>query len=130
MCLIVSRKQKPKIADKDIIVYKAMIDGKSASVDFEYIKGKLYKTEIRAGNNYRAADEISVSKLNNLCDDWNWNTDRWISYERGFHSYISFKRAKKANWYKAEIIKFIIPKGATYYRDITGCIVSNKIKML
>lgn len=102
MCLILkSSKTKPKIATKDIVCYKGVIE----TYEGLMTPYQIFKVEI--GKTYFS----EISKYSN-------------EIEVALHSFINYKEIVK--WKKTEmhlggmenelkLVKCIIPKGATYY---------------
>jgi len=130
MCTVIQKEQLPKIAEKDIEVYKLaqvkMSDTfMSAYKGFCYKAGKEYRTEFTFSN---IAEQVSDSY------ELKWRNITIPVYNRryvmeGFHSYNSIKRLKLTELYSYSVIigLFIIPKGATYYENGAGNIVSNRL---
>jgi len=116
MCLYLASKEvRPKIAKKDIIVYKrCILDGYElhGSYQREYIynmEGNVMEAEMEIENCYTINKGFSSFRYKKSCIkhtlSWGW-TDEWLC-------------------------EFIIPKGTTYYTgtfDNHCCYVSDKIK--
>lgn len=124
MCTIITTRQKeyPKTATKDIEVYKCGYNKNdnlfhSPCKVFEYVKDKLYETEFTYDNEESWYDNIEGNYANSISNP--------VFVAEGFHAFVKVKQCRKiSDTYWA---KFIIPKGAKYYQNPTGCIVSNKI---
>jgi hypothetical protein len=132
MCLITPLKEK-KIAEEDITVYKVLIYGSSLLQGFTYEKDILYETKIEDSYDWCAADSFSLEILNKEYPDFRkgFNRDKLICIGQGFHSCNSVKRAQEMKDCKSEKIhEFLIPKGSEYYEDLSGLLVSNKIKRI
>lgn len=107
---------------------------------FEWELNKLYKTKLVTNTHNRGeyiprnpfADTISQKYYGG------WNDSHMLDFEvtvinQGFHGATNINRVKKLNCYNSNyfsIAKCIIPKGAEYFLDETGLIVSNEIKMI
>lgn len=124
---------------KDITVWKVLNrDLTSYFEQFQYEKGVLNEAELVL------LDPTDVW-LAFGGEDTKWlneNYPKWFSYdtevrrearkdliciERGFHSALTKKRLSDYNHHNVRIVKCTIPAGSLYYKDTTGCIVSNKI---
>lgn len=130
MCLITDIKEK-FIAQEDGIVYKHLEYNLQSPVQgFKYEEEKLYKSHIRKCNLDHAdlADNTCHEYINRYYSrDWRFLTQELIAFDKGFHSYESLERAKMEHWLGCAIFKCTLPKGTEYYKDATGCIVSNQI---
>ena len=144
MCLITTTR-KVKIAKRDIIVWKIMVEESdkvlySPYQGFRYVKGRKYKAKITETKDYqwRCFDDTDEDWLLEHYPNW---TDRakidsnydgkLMCFQKGFHSALNKKRLthiNECNDYTT--VKCIIPKGSEYYKDTTGCIVSNQIKVI
>lgn len=109
MCLYTKWK-KPKIATKDIVVYK-VLRTYSEHIESPY-RGFVY--------NLKELYETKLTKCKSL-------GGLEYSIFEGFHAFVS----KKINWYfrtHEKLYKCIIPKGSTYYISSNNKeIVANKI---
>jgi len=136
MCLITEQK-KPKVADKDIVCYKAGGYNKQKNIFwgiyycFEYELSKLYKTKLKESTDcfYYDSEAIEQYGLNpfhfrpgKLMEELK---KRYNIIGSGFHSAESLDRLKREG--RSEKAKCIIPKGSLYYKDKTGLLVSNQI---
>ena len=143
MCLITS-KRKVKIAKRDIPVWKLLKpDLSTVYQPFKYERGKDYETEIKFLDNddeWQPFDGNVRKSLNERFPDWEFSGDsvreEMLCITEGFHAFVQKKKAinkldfgTMARYCGAIEVKFIIPKGAEYYKDFTGQIVSNKIKV-
>ncbi len=125
MCLATTQKN-PKIAKAAITTYK-FLDGLSAPYeDFTYTLGKMYSTIMQESDDRGCYDDVAANALQEYRDK-----DKVIRYiGPGFHSIVKIERAKSLVEYEGrELYICTIPKGAKYYTDNTGLIVSNKIKI-
>lgn len=129
MCLITPYKEK-KIVEEDMIVYKTLTpDVRSVLQGFLYELDKLYETEIKESNDYCAADQFAIERLEyagyfyrNAPKD-----DELISIGQGFHSCRTIERAEELVDPNERIFSCTIPKGSEYYEDLSDLLVSNKI---
>lgn len=108
MCLTTFQ-EEPYIAEKDIIIYKALFKDRKRIVspfqEFPYILKELYQTDFN----------ISFG-LTNICPKF---------IHKGFHGYRNRKYAT-SRW--LEVYKCVIPKGSQYYiSSDQEEIVSNQI---
>lgn len=149
MCFIADRKgrSKPKIAKRDIPVWKIVYDYRNGDIrsihtDFRYSYGQTYETEITESHKKQnsAADMYVVNRLNEKYGTGEWgrnNLDDLLYIEKGFHSYKNKARAElvayeECRWLDdgaVKTIKFIVPKGSEYYVDENYLMVSNKIRL-
>lgn len=129
MCTVITknRQGKPSIAKEDIIVYKAcdkdIIKENvviSPSQYYKYMKDTLneaifsYNTDDSVSDDIEGEYEESLSK-NKRC---------YVVH--GFHSYLNKERMN--TWSGTNVnCKFIVPKGALYYKNAVDNIVSNQI---
>lgn len=132
MCTIIKKSQRshPKTAKEDFIVYKNGYYYKpefsSVFVGFKYISGQVYKTNFTYANEYLAAyDYIEGTYREELFE----KGVSPVAVQDGFHSLktcdtFRLKVNYSENKYRAE---FIIPKGAKYYENPMGNIVSDTI---
>ena len=140
MCMIISRWAKPKIAKKDIVVYKIM-GGKdnmryfSYYQSFVYMKDKIYTTTIeRETRPYKMTTGGLKEK-----EDYNVDTymmemneklrrKNLVMYSKGFHSYASLARLSSELRYNDFcIVKCVIPAGALYMKSKSDLCISNQI---
>ena len=137
MCLITEQKT-PFIAKEDIKVYKLMeSDLYSYFQYFKYEIGKLFETEIKESTNkaWNSCCELDknylIKKYKCKFKELKFNTNL-ACFSEGFHS------AKSLDVCKGILDEFddeddcffyeaTIPKGAEYYRDGVGFIISNKL---
>jgi hypothetical protein len=125
MCLIITKFNKPKIAQEDIKCYKI-----------------LFKSSVRPGLFYAPYQlfnyELGVTYFTNISVSYNCNTFglsffRYIFYKffndfldvkgvnQGFHSFVNLKNAieernSDIDYKRLVIGECIIPKGAKYYK--------------
>ena len=116
--------EKPKKAEKDIIVYKIVEltnrGIKAPYNDFIYEPYKLYKTKMKLTDDFCPFDTIAQIARDN-CNEKLYNIGQ------GFHS---AKYKKRLGWVDERtqfIVKCIIPKGSLYYKGLTNLMVSNQI---
>lgn len=136
MCLI-TKQQKPFIAKRDMVVYKELswVNHEIARSIYEYFSyeiGKLYKTKIKAlsyTDNWASYDDKDSQYLDKYFDGW--FTEKKVRvknklkcFGQGFHSVNKPSRFVDVDY---TIYECTIPKGSEYYREPTGCIVSNQI---
>ena len=125
MCLQTNWKE-PKVAEKDILVYKLFEKGNEKIVQspynyFNYTINKLYKTKIEETDDTSSFDEVAQMYLKNI------SRNGVKSIGRGFHSIKSKKRVIDSGETEYICLKCIIPKGSLYYRGFTDLLVSNQI---
>lgn len=124
MCYITNRKEKAKIAEKDLVVYK-ILDGKHNS--------KIYNHSYKKGV---LQPRIKMKKEKLMDPLFNYP---FREINKGYHFYVkdplsnySFYNLKKLP--DTRIKKFLIPKGTRYFinrkRDILGEGVAEQIIML
>lgn len=130
MCLVTNQK-KAKITIEDINVFKILFPNtrESYCTSFEYIKDVLYSASfgIRKINDLNTA-EFWDDQANQYYRKKKYKTIFVIS--EGLHSFLTEKRADRKNGYSyfgEKVFPATIPKGAEYYVDGTGLIVSNKL---
>lgn len=124
MCLVTTQK-KPKIAKKAITVYKFLYNGSSPYQCFPYELGKLYSVGMKESDDEITYDKIATEALEQYREGG--KKIRYIG--QGFHSILAKKRVKRCDESGNQLYICTIPKGAEYYTDNTGLIVSNKIKI-
>lgn len=145
MCLI-TRKQEPKISSKDIPVWKILGNASFAKhFKFKYVLNTLNKTtmklvprkedyEMYTNKGWKTLNQRTSNILHIKFNSWDVanhkDRDKLICISQGFHAYTKKKTAKRDSSNGDVVVKFIIPKGAKYYKDICDCIVSNQIKMV
>jgi hypothetical protein len=141
MCLVITKFNKPKIAQEDIKCYKI-----------------LFKSSVRQGLFYAPYQlfnyELGVTYFTNISVSYNCNTFglsffRYIFYKffndfldvkgvnQGFHSFVNLKNAieernSDVDYKRLVIGECIIPKGAKYYKGIYSSYdgyVSDSIKI-
>lgn len=121
MCTVIFRGKKPVLAESDFFVYKSLTeDLKGPYTDFQYKRNEKYVTEFTYLNNkdfITPSDGIEAEYYKGLINP--------IGVLEGFHSYRSIKN--RYNW--GVFVECIIPKGALYYENPCGNIVSNMIIM-
>lgn len=133
MCLITTQ-EKCKIANKDIICYKLVLEGKHKFVSvyfpFSWEPNKVYKQELNVEKTiyYQVFDTLVENHY--LREYLNsYNKPELISVTNGFHAAKEKKRFNNDNWVGV-MAEVIIPKGSEYYEDETGLIVSNQMKII
>lgn len=114
MCLVISAKEKRKVAARNIKCYKVLKqDMRSFYQHFYYELGKTYKTNLRREYNNNI-HEVSC----------------------GFHTFKYIRGArweKKYNGGKQKIFEAVIPKGSLYYEGTFckfGSCASNQLKII
>ncbi len=132
MCLITSLKEK-KTAAEDIACYKLLNKGfkdkiRSPFECFVYEMGKLYETDIKRSYAWNAFDSEDAAWLDRVFPGWRESGGArkdLLCFGQGFHSVKVSGRLR--NYDTDSIYNSTIPKGAEYYENETGLIVSNKI---
>jgi len=132
MCTAILKKEYakgPKIAKADMVVYKV------TDVNFENIFGSKFRDYTYRPNELHTAtfsigEEVSSDDVEyNYIMSFKQRHNAFNFISTGLHAYISIARIKM-NWYNIRrlgIGRFIIPKGAQYYKNACGNIVSNQI---
>jgi hypothetical protein len=134
MCTVIPKRRMnhPLTAKKDIIVYKhCKIDEDQIYIShnrsFRYVKNTIYTTKFIQDNN---TNICSDQREGHYRDDLLNRQIPIVYISGGFHSYERLDLLENSNWDKfntGKYCKFIIPKGAKYYSNLAGCIVSNQI---
>lgn len=115
-----------------MVVYKAvkvfMDYISSVYHEFRWTLGKIESAEfeIQAADSGRYADIVSINAYEKI------DEDRLISISRGLHTVSTFQRAKEVvnfEYEECSIAECTIPKGAEYYEDLTGLLVSNQLRI-
>lgn len=125
MCTVITSRQKPKIAKKDIPVYKDVLKVTkhhcmSLFQGFNYIANVLYATEMTIVEDAGTADNVEAVYSISLFEP------RYVQH--GFHAFASIKRMRKRGvQFDTVEAEFIIPKGSLYYLNGANNIVSNQI---
>jgi len=137
MCLITNNKEK-QIAVEDIVVYKLLKRDLISQIKyFQYKLGVLYETKIKEEDKSEEIYWMACCKLDNDYlrqhygnrADWILNPNL-ICLSEGFHSAKNIeilKTIQKESIGELYKYKCIIPKGAEFYTDAVGFLVSNKI---
>lgn len=132
MCTLIttSQKPKPRVAKKDIVVYKTGYKSfdplekvdyfKSAYRYYMYHADELHETSFSYDDEYLTSD-CYESELKERIPE-----NRRCFVSRGFHSFASIDRANKSTL-RMNLAEFVIPKGALYYINEAENVVSNKI---
>jgi len=145
MCLITYQK-KASVAKKDIVCYKAVNTAESRFFDeenrprteivatsknhnFHWEISVLYKTRMaKAKNDIAVADDtVDEFYFGSAAFDQRAKTmrqNRLVSIGPGFHAFLHGSR----KGYRINAT-CVIPKGSRYYRDATGLITANQMKM-
>ena len=137
MCLITDNKEK-QIAVEDIVVYKLLKRDLISQIKyFQYKLGVLYETKIKKEDKYEEMYWIPYCKLTtDYLHEHYGNRANWIlnpnliCLSEGFHSAKNIeilKTIQKESIGELYKYKCIIPKGAEFYTDAVGFLVSNKI---
>jgi hypothetical protein len=138
MCLVTTQK-KPKVAKKNITVYKALNVDNNGFIravfqhGYHYELGKLNSTKIKVNTYFdecfdKQADICFLYTTGFHSSDAIDNGDA-ISISEGFHSAKTEARLFDIcnNDNEVKIFKCTIPSGALYYEDFSGLVVSNEI---
>jgi len=123
MCLITD-KLEPRIAEEDFTVYKFLQNRESVYYPgFFYEKDMLYETEIKESDEWACFSHEDRYWLDREYLGWDYgkHTDKLKCFGPGFHS------MRKSIFGRDGTYKATIPKGATYYENPSGYLVSNKI---
>ena len=139
MCLITDNLEK-QIATEDLIVYKLFKKNLySFFMLFKYEIDVLYGTEIKKIHTNGFWSTCCDLDSNYLRDKYGYEWDKnpkLICLSEGFHSGLNADVVKhiylhsnnnKVIPLSCEIYSCIIPKGAEYYTDAVGFVISNKI---
>lgn len=127
MCTIIKKTQfnRPKIAKKDITVYKCGNISYNGHNFISNCEGFLYIPEVLNEEQFTYDDDNSVSDEIEM--DY-LRTGIPVKYViEGFHSFKSVQRMRDGGNDSETDAKFIIPKGAKYYENECGNLVSNQI---
>lgn len=129
MCTVITINQKPRprTAKVDIVVYKKgnryhydSSEFRSEYLNFLYKPDELRKTEFEFTNETCVNDSVEDNYRDTIPER------KRVYISKGFHSYATYERAKKG-FNSCAFAEFIIPKGAKYYLNGCGNIVSNQI---
>ena len=132
MCTIIklSQKNRPRIATKDIQVYKvgSWINRNdqftSKYYGHDYVSDQLYTAEFSYSNNDSCSDSTEADYYVKLRE----KGVKQVFVGQGFHAYVSIDRISREYGFKPiNLGLFVIPKGAEYYLNGAGNIVSNQI---
>lgn len=126
MCLV-TEQQKPIQIRKDMAVYKVLTkELSSIRYYFRWELGKLYKTYMVANNTSKLiADDLALKAYPDFI-----RNKSYVHIHEGFHSFATLKRAEDWGVSSCDIIvKCTIPKGSLIYKDKTGLVVSNQIRI-
>jgi hypothetical protein len=142
MCLVVLKGTKGRIAERDIPVYKLMIK----TEDFSFVSGYYPKTVWSLGETKAAKIEETIDREFFDSKDKKDNItaargeslrNSFTFYGPGFHSASSLRRiqytVRNYWWVKNSnciIVKCTIPKGSTYYRNVSSLCVSNALTLI
>jgi hypothetical protein len=126
MCMIINRNEIPKVAEKDIEVFKVFqLEGGTLNAPyqtFKYELDTLYQTEIGEETDFWEQCPFDDEER----QDYRNEDARDIIYiSTGFHSAVSAERL--GNPYNRIILKCIVPKGSLYLINKSGLMVSNQI---
>lgn len=133
MCTIISKKQKghPKTAETDIEVFKICNKfnediATSLFQDYPYRKDKKHETDFTyADPRYEGGLDAKEAKYYSSLEG------EAECVKNGFHALNTLDKDRISKLgcleYESWICSFIIPKGSKYYKNPTGCIVSNQI---
>jgi hypothetical protein len=126
MCTAILKGQKPLIAEKDIIVYKASYKEENENIftsmfeRYRYLKENLHRAEMTFTNDFCVSDRVEQDYVEDRGEE------NFLFVKKGFHSFVSIERIRK-EYSGGEVAEFIIPKGSKYYSNECGNIVSNAI---
>lgn len=126
MCTVIVKTQKPRVAKADIVVYKrAYPQGNDSCVSlyagYPYQRNELQTTEMTLSDDEGASDSFEQNYAYKL-------GKRAMYVKEGFHAYTSEARLGELYLFSStRDCEFIIPKGASYYQNKAGNIVSNQI---
>lgn len=134
MCLITNKKSK--IAENDIIVYKAVRRSLQPNEyepayylfsEQKYKLGERYDTEIAESNDWTPFDSQSVKELELIDRMWEVGDEikGFKNFGEGFHCGLKLDRF--STYGEKVIIECIIPKGATYYTDLGDLAITSSI---
>jgi hypothetical protein len=126
-------KKGPKIAKTDMVVYKVNTKDilnpevfRSEYQTYTYRINDLHDADIIVSDDDECVSD-GVEHAFVIATKGTWGSFHYIL--RGFHAYVSLARVKQSwkPWIECTIGRFIIPKGAQYYKNACGNIVSNQI---
>lgn len=131
MCLVTEHRE-PLTAEEDTVVYIILRPNlRSIYKGFVYELGKSYKTVLDPRNigsgNVWSADEITSSYYG-----WKsvgWKFSNLLAISKGFHSYQNYQRAIEQLDELETLVQCTIPKGCIYYKDSTGLLLSNQLRV-
>jgi len=141
MCLITNDKTK-YIAEEDITVYKMLAfthDEKYCGRSYHhgnyyYMWGEQPEVEIKESNQWTAYDSEAIDMCETIYPQFHASyfgegikqeqRDIFMCIGAGYHSMVK----GRIDWTTDLIVvKCLIPKGAEYYKDMTGLYVSNRL---
>lgn len=133
MCLL-TQINTPFIAEEDMTVYKILETYSSGNLcslyyDFYWKIGVTYTQKIIArrftGSNPCAFthDTLADTGIKGV------PPDKLLCITEGFHSYATLQRAKHIYRKHETLVECTIPKGATYYKDMSDLLVSNQLRV-
>ena len=145
MCLITNDKTK-YVATEDITVFKMMSSpydevkgavGRSLIYgDHSYMLGEQPEVEMKESGSWVVHDDAVSDACenilpefiasNNYFDATKKQREMFISIGAGYHS-MTKERGRNEGWWYDVLVECTIPKGAEYYKDMTGLYVSNKL---
>ena len=142
MCLL-TKETKPRIAKEDIIVSKIVETSSERDdevfaffQDFTYHAGVEYKATLGLSKKYgpyydtMAGMEFGLDYLNKRDAERKCGKQGVNFIREGFHAINDAERSRLEllnTTDKVKLVKFKIPKGAKYFNDGTGLIVSDRI---
>lgn len=137
MCLVTEIKT-PFVAEEDMVVYKILCNknGKICSVIECYFWdiGEIHYAEI----SFKTPEHLDCTHDDVVYEFYkNYSLEELIQVSKGFHSAESIERLQKSwLWHYVEsennsehVVQCTIPKGSTYYKDSTGLLVSNQLRV-
>jgi hypothetical protein len=121
MCTVIKKNQRVEIAKEDFNVYKALNDNlRSPYQGFLYVVDKLNETTMTVDDEFGCYDDPEYE----YCIQIGMKNCRYVY--KGFHS-LRNPDLKRLSYNDEFIYTFIVPKGARYYENGVGNIVSDQI---
>ncbi len=132
MCLITNWK-RPRTAKRDIIVYKRL---ERSKIDEEKLISIWWGTYYKIGEHYKV-DMVANNEPYTVFDwdamnaypDWMVEPSIYTHVHAGYHSMMEKHRSLPDSEQEV-MVRCVVPKGANYFKDNTGLIVSNEIIIL
>lgn len=145
MCMLINRSDKPQLAETDITVYKVLDNSRGVLEPAYYHKsGLIYKLgELYSSKLSKIVYAHYEFKFIRYFDDqelmdWGFDIDTGVdnkflkknkmsAVDQGFHSALTKERIDLKLSDKRVVCECTIPKGSSYYTNISGLAVSNQI---